>query len=282
MTTSELDDTVIAMSGVSVWTPERFTILNDICWTVCPGEHWALLGPNGSGKSTLLSLAAAARHPSAGTVSVLDGRLGRVDVRELRRRIGLVEPTTRMLEWLTVEDFVLTGASASIWPLWDQYGPAERARATELLALVGADAITERPINACSQGERQRVRIARALMLRPALLLLDEPAVGLDFPAREALLDALQALADAEPELSTVLVTHHLEELPRTTSHLILLRQGEVVTAGPIAETLTDAAISFCFGLDVVVGREQGRWWARSAAAWAPREDSVERRVASA
>jgi iron complex transport system ATP-binding protein len=269
MTTHDPDETVIAMAGVSVWTPERFTILHDICWTVRRGEHWALLGPNGSGKSTLLSLAAAARHPSAGSVSVLGGRLGRVDIRELRRRIGLVEPTTRMLEWLTVEEFVLTGASASIWPLWDQYGATERERAAALLALVGADAIADRQISACSQGERQRVRIARALMPRPALLLLDEPAVGLDFPAREALLNALQALADAEPELSTVLVTHHLEELPRTSSHLILVRQGEVVTAGPIRETLTDGAISACFGLDVVVAQEQGRWWARSAPTWA-------------
>ena len=259
---------VIAMSGVRVWTPERFVILQDICWTVRAGEHWALLGPNGSGKSTLLSLAAASRHPSAGNVSVLGGRLGRVDVRELRRRIGLIEPATRMLDWLTVEDFVLTGASASIWPLWEEYGPAERDRAAELLDLVGAAAISQRPISACSQGERQRVRIARALMLRPSLLLLDEPAVGLDFPAREALLGALQALTTGQPDLTTVLVTHHLEELPPTTTHLILLREGQVVTAGPIAETLTNETISTCFGLDVAVSRDQGRWWARSAPTW--------------
>lgn len=277
MATNDPTGTVIAMSGVHVWTPDRFTILQDICWTARAGEHWALLGPNGSGKSTLLSLAAAARHPSAGSVSVLGGRLGRVDARELRRRIGVVEPTTRMLEWLTVEDFVLTGASASIWPLWDEYGPAERERAAELLILVGAAAISERPISNCSQGERQRVRIARALMLRPDLLLLDEPAAGLDFPAREALLGALRALAVAQPDLSTVLVTHHLEELPPTTSHLILLREGQVIAAGPIAETLTNAAISACFGLAVVVNRDQGRWWARSAPAWAPEEEARER-----
>jgi iron complex transport system ATP-binding protein len=259
---------VIEMSGVRLWTPEKFVILKDICWTVRPGEHWALLGPNGSGKSTLLSLAAAARHPSAGTVSVLGGHLGRVDLRELRRRIGVVEPNTRMLDWLTVEDFVLTGASASIWPLWDEYGPAERARAAELLALVGAAAIAERPIRNCSQGERQRVRIARALMLDPDLLLLDEPAVGLDFPAREALLGALQSLPAAKPSLSTVLVTHHLEELPRSTTHLLLLREGRVVAAGPIAETLSGTAVSDCFGLEVEVGRDRGRWWARSTPNW--------------
>lgn len=259
------------MAGVRVWTPEKFVILSDITWTVCPGEHWALLGPNGSGKSTLLSLAAATRHPSAGTVAVLSGRLGRVDLRALRRRIGVVDPNTRMLDWLTVEDFVLTGASASIWPLWDEYGAAERDRVAYLLELVGASAIAARTIIHCSQGERQRVRIARALMLDPALLLLDEPAVGLDFPAREALLNALQALAAAKPGLCTVLVTHHLEELPRSTSHLLLLRDGRPVVAGPIEETLSSAALSNCFGLDVQVGREHGRWWARSAATWAPR-----------
>lgn len=271
MNNGEPDETVIDMSGVRVWTPEKFVILDDITWTVRPGEHWGLLGPNGSGKSTLLSLAAAARHPSAGTVSVLGGRLGRTDLRDLRRRIGLVEPTTRMLDWLTVEDFVLTGASASIWPIWDEYGPEERARAAELLALAGASAIADRRISNCSEGERQRVRLARALMLQPALLLLDEPAVGLDFPAREALLGALQELPTAQPELSTVLVTHHLEELPRSTTHLILLRSGRVNAAGPIEATLTSAAISACFGLDVKVDRDHGRWWARSAPTWAPR-----------
>lgn len=272
MTTSGPDETVIEMAGVRVWTPEKFVILDGIDWTVRPGEHWALLGPNGSGKSTLLSLAAAARHPSAGAVSVLGGRLGRVELRALRRRIGQVEPGTRILDWLTVEDFVLTGASASIWPFWDEYGPAERARAAELLALVGAGGIADRLLSQCSQGERQRVRIARALMLEPALLLLDEPAVGLDFPAREALLGALQALAENQPALSTVLVTHHLEELPRSTTHLLLLRAGQVVVAGPITTALTSAALSASFGLEVVVDRDDGRWWARSAPTWAPAE----------
>ncbi|MDQ3696313.1 MAG: ATP-binding cassette domain-containing protein [Chloroflexota bacterium] len=268
MTTTPAERAVIEMTGVQIWTPEKFVILDDICWTVRAGEHWALLGPNGSGKSTLLSLAAATRHPSAGTVAVLGGRLGRVDLRQLRRRIGVVDPNTRVLDWLTVEDFVLTGASASIWPLWDEYGPPERERMRELLTLVGAAAIAERPIITSSQGERQRVRIARALMRDPDLLLLDEPAVGLDFPAREALLDALQALAAAKPDLSTVLVTHYLEELPRSTTHLLLLREGRVVVAGPIDDSLSSGAVSACFGLDVRIGRDHGRWWARSSPHW--------------
>ena len=261
-------DPVLVFSDVRLWTPAGADILRDISWTVWPGEHWALLGPNGSGKSTLLALAGAVRHPSGGTVTVLGGRLGRVDMAGLRRRIGVVDPMLRLLDWLTVEDVVLTGATGTIRPLWDRYGQAERSRARELLALVGCAELADREIATCSQGERQRVRIARALMPAPPLLLLDEPAVGLDLPAREALLGALAALAAADPALTTVLVTHHLEELPATTTHALLLRAGEVVAAGPVAETLTSENVSACFGFDVLVGREAGRWAGRAAAGW--------------
>ena len=261
-------DPVLLFSDVRLWTPAGAGILRDISWTVRPGEHWALLGPNGSGKSTLLSLAGAVRHPSGGTVTVLGGRLGRVDMPALRRRIGVVDPMLRLLEWLTVEDVVLTGATGTIRPLWDRYGPAERERARELLALVGCTELAGREIATCSQGERQRVRIARALMPSPPLLLLDEPAVGLDLPAREALLGALAALAAADPALTTVLVTHHLEELPATTTHALLLRAGEVVAAGPVGAKLTSDNVSACFGFDVRVARKAGRWTARAAAGW--------------
>ncbi len=259
---------LLELSGVRIWTADGTDILRDVTWSVRPGEQWALLGPNGSGKSTLLSLAGAVRHPSAGMVSVLGGRLGRVDMPALRRRIGVVDPTLRLFDWLTVEDVVLTGVTATVRPLWNRYGPAERTRARELLELVGCDGLAEREIGTCSQGERQRVRIARALMTSPPLLLLDEPAVGLDLPAREALLAAMAALARSQPELATVLVTHHLEELPPTTTHALLLREGRPVCAGPAVETLTTEAVSVCFGIDVQVGRDDGRWWARAAPGW--------------
>ncbi|MDP9354258.1 MAG: ATP-binding cassette domain-containing protein [Chloroflexota bacterium] len=259
---------VLVMEYVRVWTPGGIDLLRDVSWTVRPGEHWALLGPNGAAKSTLLFLAGAVRHPSAGAVTLLGGRFGRASLPALRRRVGVVDPSLHLLEWLTVEDVVLTGATGTIRPLWDRYGPFERTRARELLALLGCADLAERQVATCSQGERQRVRIARALMPAPPLLLLDEPATGLDLPAREALLAALAALTAAQPSLATVLVSHHLEELPPSTTHALLLRGGEVVAQGPALATLTDAMLSACFGLDVTVGREQGRWTARAAPGW--------------
>jgi iron complex transport system ATP-binding protein len=258
-----------------LWVPEGKKLLRDIWWTVRPGEHWALLGPNGSGKSTLLSLAGAVRHPSAGTVTVLGGRLGKVSLWDLRERIGVVDPALKILDWMTVEDVVLTGATGTIQPRWECYGDRERARARELLALLGCLEFADREIKTCSQGERQRVRIARALMPNPPLLLLDEPATGLDLPAREALLAALSSLAVAHPDLATVLVSHHLEELPATTTHALLLRQGAAVAIGPVNDTLTSAHVSDCFGFDVRVQREDGRWMARTAPHWQPAREPM-------
>ena len=263
---------VLVMEGVRVWTPGGANLLRDISWSVRPGEHWALLGPNGAGKSTLLSLAGAVRHPSAGAVTLLGGRFGRASLPALRRRVGVVDPSLHLIEWLSVEDIVLTGITGTIRPLWDRYGPHERARARELLALLGCADLAERQVTTCSQGERQRVRIARALMPAPPLLLLDEPATGLDLPAREALLAALVALSAAEPTLATVLVSHHLEELPPSTSHALLLRGGEVVAQGPAASALTETTLSACFGLDIALQREHGRWAARAAPGWGTRD----------
>lgn len=267
----EVVEPVLVMEYVRVWTPGGIDLLRDVSWTVRPGEHWALLGPNGAGKSTLLFLAGAVRHPSAGAVTLLGGRFGRASLPALRRRVGVVDPSLHLLEWLTVEDVVLTGATGTLRPLWDCYGPLERARAHELLALLGCADLGERQIATCSQGERQRVRIARTLMPAPSLLLLDEPATGLDLPAREALLAALAALATAEPTLAIVLVSHHLEELPPSTTHVLLLRGGEIVAQGPARTTLTDAGLSACFGLDITVHHDGDRWTARAAPSWGTR-----------
>ena len=259
---------VLRLERVSVWILAGDSILTDVSWTVLKGEQWALLGPNGAGKSTLLALAGAVRHPSGGAVTVLGGRLGRVDMPALGRRIGVVNPAFRLLDWLTAEEVVSTGMTGTVRPLPELYGVEERARARQLLALLGCEQLAERRIDTCSQGERQRVRVARALMPNPELLLLDEPATGLDLPAREALLEALATLAAAEPRLATILVTHHLEELPPSTSHALLLRAGRIVAAGIADDVLADGPVSACFGFDVRVGREEGRWTARAAAGW--------------
>ena len=261
-------DPVLAIEDANVWVAHGTSILRGVSWSIRPGEHWALLGPNGSGKSTLLSLAGAVRHPSEGTVTVLGGRLGNVSLWELRERIGVVDPALKILDWLTVEEIVLTGATGTIWPLPDRIGEPERRRARDLLDLLGCAGLAGREITTCSQGERQRVGIARALMAEPPLLLLDEPATGLDLPAREALLAALSALATSRRELATVLVSHHLEELPPTTTHALLLREGAVVAAGPARETLTTTNISTAFGFSVAVLYDAGRWSARATANW--------------
>jgi iron complex transport system ATP-binding protein len=260
---------VVELDGVSVWTPEKHLILDGIDWTIRRGEQWALLGPNGSGKTTLLSIISAWRHPSAGMVRVLGAEFGRADLLALRTRVGLVDPSQRTLDWLTAEEIVLTGVTGTIRPLWNKFGPAERERARTLLEMVGCGDLADRELRHCSQGERQRVRIALAMMTQPELLILDEPAVGLDLPAREAMLAALRTLASDDPSLTMILVTHHLEELPDTISDAMLLARGRVVAAGKPEQTLTDANVSECFALPVRVSRAEGRWAARAVPGWA-------------
>ncbi len=258
----------IKFVAVSVWTPQGALILREIDWSVLPGERWVLIGPNGSGKSTLLSLAGALRHPSRGRVSVLGGTLGRVDMPMLRGRIGFVDSGGAMLDWLTAEDVVLTGIGSTLRPLWWTYSGEDRARARELLALLGCADLADREISTCSQGERGRIRIARALIADPQLLLLDEPAVGLDLAAREALIAALDRLSEERLDLTSVLVTHHLEEVPSSSTHAILLREGQTLAAGPIRTTLTSANLSACFGLTVDCRHDGQRWSARAPANW--------------
>ena len=222
------------------------------------GQRWALLGPNGSGKTSLLLLAGARRQPIRGAVSVLGERMGEVDVRVLRRRIGHVSHrlADSMRPGMPVTEAVLTGARGALDSWLTEFSEDERARAAQLLADVGCAELADRTVGTLSQGERARVLLARALMARPELLLLDEPAAGLDLPAREALVAALEA-----GEASTlVLATHHLEELPPSITHAALLRAGGLVAAGPVGDVLRAAPLSACFGLDLSVERRNGRW----------------------
>jgi iron complex transport system ATP-binding protein len=253
---------VLELRGVDVWFPVGPQALRDIDLRVGAGEHWALLGPNGAGKSTLLALAGAQRHPSRGTVDVLGHRLGRVDMRVLRERIGSVDVRLRMPPELTVRDYVRTGSTQTVQPLDERHTPDDRRRVEELLAVFGLDLLADRGVGVCSQGERARARLARALVPSPALLLLDEPAAGLDLPGRADLLRALEQLPVNDPDLTTVMVAHHLEELPATTTHVALLSDGALVGTGP-AELLHDGdALSRCFGRRVRAFSVSGRWYA--------------------
>lgn len=255
---------VIHADGVSL-VREGNVLLDSVSLTVRSGEHWALLGANGAGKSTLLGLLGALTHPTRGTVEVLGRTLGRVDLRELRTLLGHVDPRHPLRSPLTVGQVVLTGLTNSVEPLPRRPpGAEQRERAERLLKMMGMGAKTGSRWPALSQGERGRTLIARALMPRPRLLLLDEPATGLDLAAREQLLDALDELREEHPELATVLVTHHLEELPASTTHAMLLRGGRCMARGPADSVLTSDQVSDCFGHPVRIARTDGRWTARA------------------
>ncbi|KIR66234.1 ABC transporter ATPase [Micromonospora haikouensis] len=240
-------------------------ILYDVSLTVRAGEHWALLGPNGAGKSTLLSLLGAVTHPTRGTVEVLGHRLGRVDMRELRSHVGHVDPRHDLRSPLTVHDVVLTGLTNTVErvPRWAPT-PEQATQADRLIGLLGLGERHGARWPTLSQGERGRALIARALMPSPRLLLLDEPATGLDVAGREQLIERLDELQHAYPRLASVLVTHHLEELPPGTTHVLLLRDGRCLAAGPADEVLTSDQVSKCFDHPVRLTRVEGRWSVRA------------------
>lgn len=254
----ELDDVTFRRNGKQ--------ILDGIGVRIDAGQQWALLGPNGAGKTTLLAMCAAEAHPSTGTVHVLGRRLGRVDTAELRRTIGHVNPRHPLRTPLTVREVVTTGITGTI-EVPDRWRPqpADLARVDELIATVGMTARAGDRWPTLSQGERGRALIARALVCRPRLLLLDEPSTGLDVAAREQLLQTIDTLVAAHPDLASVLVTHHLEELPTTTTHALLIAAGRIVTAGPAVSTITTAAVSAAFDHPIVVRHDDGRWSARAA-----------------
>ena len=246
---------------------ESRQILTGIDLTVRAGERWALIGPNGAGKSTILSMCGAVQHPTRGGVHVLGRTLGRVDIRQLRESIGHVDPRHPLSSPLTVRQVILTGATGTIdlMPRWTP-DAGTLARVDELIELLGLGRLAEATWPTMSQGERGRALIARALLPEPQLLLLDEPSTGLDVAAREQFLTTVDDLHRARPDLATVLVTHHLEELPTTTSHAFLVKDGRRHASGPAAEVLTTERVSACFDHPIEIEHRAGRWQARALA----------------
>jgi iron complex transport system ATP-binding protein len=256
-------DLVVHLQGVDVRRGTA-TLLAGVDWAVELDERWVVLGPNGAGKTTLLQLAAAEMHPSGGTVDVLGERLGRVNLVELRTRIGLCSAalTQRVPGDEIVRDVVVSAGYGVLGRWRERYDSADTGRAEELLATLGVGALADRVFGTLSSGERKRVLIARALMTDPELLLLDEPAAGLDLGGREDLVARLARLA-ADPDApASVLVTHHVEEIPVGYSHGLLLREGRVVAAGLLEDVLTDENLSATFGLPLAVQRRRGRYTA--------------------
>jgi iron complex transport system ATP-binding protein len=241
------------------------TLLDKISWRVAEGERWVVLGPNGAGKTTLLQVASAQIHPSDGVAGILDEVLGTVDVFELRPRIGLTSASLaeRIPRQELVRDVVVSASYAVVGRWRESYDDVDHDRARELLAAVRADHLLDRTFGTLSEGERKRVQIARALMTDPELLLLDEPAAGLDLGGREDLVSTLSVLALDPASPATVLVSHHVEEIPPGFTHGLLLREGRVVAAGPIREVVTEANLSQTFDMPLVLAFEGGRWTAR-------------------
>ncbi len=256
---------VLRFSQVSVLR-DGATLIDRLDWDVAEGERWVVLGPNGAGKTTLLQLASANLHPSRGTAAILGETLGAVDVFELRPRIGLSSAALadRLPGRERVRDVVLTASYAMVGRWREAYEDVDSGRAEELLAALGVAALADRRYGTLSEGERKRVQIARALMTDPELMLLDEPAAGLDLGGREDLVRRLGTIAADEDAPALVLVTHHVEEIPPGFTHVLLLRQGRAVSAGPIDEALTTASLAECFGLSLELTRSGARWSARA------------------
>jgi iron complex transport system ATP-binding protein len=262
----------LRLEGVGVVREGR-SILRDVDWTVRPREHWVVLGSNGSGKSTLVRIAALDLHPTMGTVAVLGERLGRTDVRSLRRRIGYASAALAdsLRSSISAFDVVLTARRGALEPWWHTYDDEDRDRAAQSLERLGVARLASRPFGTLSSGERQRVLIARTLVNEVGIVLLDEPNAGLDLGGREWLVEGLQELAEDPATPPMVLVTHHVEEIPPAFDHGLLLRDGDVVAAGPTIDVLTSERLSDTYGLALEVVESGGRFHARAVRA-APRQ----------
>ena len=258
-------DAVLQFEAVTVRRGTK-VLLDSIDWTVELDERWVVLGPNGAGKTTLLQIAAAAMHPTSGVAYVLGERLGGVDLFELRPRIGLSSAALagRIPLHETVLDIVISAGYSVIGRWRETYGRVDSRRANRLLRLMGVGELGDRTFGTLSEGERKRVQIARALMTDPELLLLDEPAAGMDLGGREGLLRRLTWLARDPDAPATILVTHHVEEIPVGATHAMLLREGNVVASGLLGAVMTDDNLSTTFSLPVAVERSHGRWYARA------------------
>ena len=257
--------TVLSLSGVSVRRGDR-TILGPINFSVSEGERWVILGPNGAGKSTLLGLLAAMSFPSTGSIEILGKKMGAVDVFELRPRVGFC--SSLMAENIPddelVQDVVLTAAYAILGRWNEKYDLWDESRAMAILTTFGVRDLRNRTFATLSEGERKRVQIARALMADPEILLLDEPAAGLDLWGREDLLKRFTVFSQDPKAPVSILVTHHIEEIPEGTTHALLIRDGQIQVSGPIDKVITSAHVSAVFDLPIVVTKDGARFFAKA------------------
>jgi iron complex transport system ATP-binding protein len=256
---------ILELSNISVRRGERI-ILGPVDWQVLDGQRWVILGPNGAGKTTLLQICSSLIHPTTGTIKILGEQLGKVDVFELRTRIGL--SSSALVEQMPpdelVMDVVLTAAYAMLGRWQERYDLWDESRAMALLTALGVRELGDRLFGSLSEGEKKRVQIARSLMADPELLLLDEPASSLDLGGREDLLKRIETFAGDPLAPATVIVTHHIEEIPAGTTHALLLRNGAVLAKGEVNSVINDQNLSEAYGLAISVQSENGRFFARA------------------
>ncbi len=255
---------VLRLTDVTLRRGEN-QVLDGITWSVAPADRWVILGPNGAGKTSLMTLCSARAHPTSGSVEVLGELLGEANTQDLRIRVGLASAALadRIPPSETVRDLVMTAAYGVTGRWREEYESVDEIRADDLLSAFGMHAFADRAFETLSEGERKRVQIARALMSDPELLLLDEPAAGLDLGGREELLGALTELAGDRRSPAMVMVTHHVEEIPAGFTHVLLLREGKAVAQGRLADTLTSANLAETYGLPLQLFAQDGRWTAR-------------------
>jgi iron complex transport system ATP-binding protein len=260
-----MSDEVLRMRGVGI-RHERSMLLRDVDWTVRSDESWVVIGPNGAGKTTLLQVAAAMVFPTEGTVELLGEALESADIIDLRTRIGLASAAVadRVPPAEKVIDLVLTASYGILGRTAEDYDSFDVTRAVELLDALGCAHLIRRRFATLSEGERKRVQIARSMMPDPEMLLLDEPAAGLDLGGREDLLRRVSGLARDPRAPTMIMVTHHVEEVPEDFTHAMLLRKGAVLAAGPLQQVFTERNLSRCFGVPLLVERRAARWTARA------------------
>lgn len=254
---------LLSLADVEVVREGR-TILGPLSWQINEGDRWVILGPNGAGKTTLLQLLAALIHPTRGQVGILGERMGAVDVFELRPRIGftssalidLLPPDERVIDVVLTSAYAIAGRWNEDYNLWDE------SRAKALLTTFGVRELGDRTFGTLSEGEKKRVQISRALMADPEVLLLDEPAAGLDLGGREDILQRITHYTSDENSPATIIVTHHIEEIPAGTTHALLLKEGKALFAGPINEVLTEESIDHVFGVRISLSFNGRRYFA--------------------
>ncbi len=259
-----MTSTAIDLRGVTVMKSGK-QLISRVDWQVRRGERWVLFGPNGAGKTTLLQVVSTYQFPARGTATILGKRMGRTDVRRLRPRIGYVGPAPASLvrRYLPCREIVVTGRHAAfVDTRWHEYTDSDWEFADRQMEMMGVSSMAQREFATLSDGEKKRVLIARALMAKPELLLLDEPGTGLDLGAREGLIASLSAMAGREHNLTAILVTHHVEEIPPRFDRMIILANGRVAAAGAIDETLTGENLTEIYGMPLTVACSNGRFQA--------------------